>query len=435
MKSEDFRLGAGQSAIFEADVQKYRTLIACSGEQGGKTILGAIWLRHQIDQWGDRPANFVVGAPTYKILEQSTRPTFMKLVSKNMGKYDGKDDAFRMTNGGNVYFRSGTDSDSVIGIPDCAAGWIDEAGKCARMFFLNIQGRVARLQGPVLCTSTPYAMNWLWELIREAETRNDILYQRWRSIDNPVYPKAEYERLRKILPARVFKMRLEGLHDRAEGLIFQDFDENNYVDGDVKLVGATYVGGIDWGFDHPFALSIRAILGDQCYGVSFFKGSGLSTEQQLQMIENKTRQFGIKHWACGHDRPEQILELNKKGIVAFKYFEHQREYREVNNGNAKLAELIKAKKYRILRNAAQIKDLEDEYATYCWDKDLDEDRKREKPVNSNDDLIAAERYCTVGSLHLLTSIVPQSKMPIGYFQNRDVWSPTSKKSDKEWDSF
>ena len=50
---------------------------AITGLQWGKTISGAWWLRLLIHNTRDTRANFIVTAPTYKILSQSTLPAFL----------------------------------------------------------------------------------------------------------------------------------------------------------------------------------------------------------------------------------------------------------------------------------------------------------------------------------------------------------------------
>jgi len=63
----------------------------------------------------------------------------------------------------------------------------------------------------------------------------------------------------------------------------------------------------------------------------------------------------------------------------------------------------------------------------------EEDRKREKPVHGGHlhDLMASERYCTVGSLHLLQCRVETPKV-VMMRHNRDFFKPSSPKS---WDAY
>lgn len=433
-----FKPSLGQEKILRAWPLKHKILLACAGEQGGKTKVGSLWFKRLVKAQ-PKKLNYIVGAPTYKIMEQATKPAFLQAFT-GLGTYNGSDDVFTLTTGGKIYLRSAKDPDSVVGITDCAGAWIDEGGKCPRMFYYNITSRCARMGGPIIITTTPYAMNWIHRDIIVPHDKGldpTILYAQWKSSDNPSYPKEEYDRLQKILPPSIFRRRLMGLHEKPEGLIFKDFDGGNWIENDqVEWNGLENYGGIDWGFDHPFALVVRGMKDGYAFERSVYKRSGLSVSQQLDLIEAKTRMFHVKHWSCGHDRPEMIEELNRRGIPAAKYFEYAPNYREVNAGNQKHAEMVRSKRYKVVRNIDQWEDLEDEYLTYCWERsEEDEERGREKPRDENNDLMSAVRYCTVGTLQYLTDKIEKPKVPLDYYQKRDMFDPRKKsKRSQSWDA-
>lgn len=427
-----------QAAAFDS---KKRIVMCCSGIQGGKSLIGALKLKDAIkNTWPvkDYPnVNFAVCAPDYKSMHQSTRMAF-DLIFQGAGQMNEMSQEFRLNDGRKIFFRTMIKNlNAVEGIPSCVFIWADEAAQYPRMAFINMQSRTAFMQGQLFLTTTPYAMNWPKKEIidRWKNGDPDIDYFEWLSVENPAFPKDEYERQKKMLSKKEFERKYMGMHTRMEGLIFESFDEYNWVDPQtIDLRGAIYTGSVDWGFDHPFCVNVRAITPDKkMYGISFFKGTGLSVSQQLELVKGKHTMFHVKHWSCGHDRPEMIAELNKLGMPAFKYFEHQPDYREVNAGNQKHAEFIKTKQYRIFTNVEAKSELEDEYSTYCWDKKEGQEDAKEKPVDFNDDLMATERYNTVGSLHLLTLKQENPTLPLGYFQKKDVWKPTSK--TKDWDSY
>lgn len=421
----------------KAFLSSKRIVLVCSGIQGGKSLVGALKLRKAIliDYPADKypTASFAVCAPEYKTMHQSTRRAF-DLVFQDMGRVNEMSQEFTLPDGRKIYFRTMIKNlNAVEGIPNCVFIWADECAQYPRVAFLNMQSRTAFMRGQLFLTTTPYAMNWPKKEIIDKWKQGDpdIDYFEWVSIENPAFPKDEYERQKSMMSKKEFERKYMGMHTRMEGLIFEDFDGNNWVDAArVDLSGAIYTGGIDWGFDHPFCINVRAITPDKkMYGVSFFKGQGLTVSQQIDLICAKHGMFHVKHWSCGHDRPEMIAELNRRGIPAFKYFEHRPEYREVNAGNQKHAELIKTKQYRIFTNVEAKEDLIDEYETYCWDKKEGEEVSKEKPVEINDDLMATERYNTVGSLHLLTERAEKVKIPLGYYQQRDLWKPGAEKGD------
>ena len=413
--------------------QDKRTVALISGIQGGKTIFGCLALRKAIQDNKDPRATWLVGAPTYKILNQSTLPTFKKVFGAILGDYNGQDGCYRLKDGRTVWFRTSTDPDSVEGIPDLGAGgglgaWIDEAGKCNRRFWVNVQSRLARCQGKLLLTTTWYALNWLYKSVWQPYIKGDqkdigLVY--FNSATNPSFPMEELERQRMILSRAEFSRKFLGEPSKPEGLIHPDFGQENYCEPfELDHTYKCYMG-VDWGFDHPFALVVRAIKGNHCYTVSIFKHSGLSTQQQIDVIRSKWRMYSVHQAFCGHDRPDMIEELNRSGLRCVKYFEGNNNFREVNAGNQKHSELIKTRQYQIFRGIDQAEDLEDEYLTYSWDKkESDEETVREKAKSINDDLMAAERYATVGTMRFMRPEEGHDLKPIYLKPRIDEFDPS-----------
>jgi hypothetical protein len=422
---------------------KKRTTALISGIQGGKTIFGCFALRKSVQDNKDPNATWLVGAPTYKVMNQSTLPTFKKVFGPLLGNYNGQDGCYTLKDGRQIWFRTSTDPDSVEGIPDLGAGgglgaWIDEAGKCTRRFWVNIEARLARCQGQLLLTTTWYSLNWLYRSIwqpYQQGTRDDIGLVYFNSSENPTFPAEELERQKHILSRAEFSRKFLGEPSKPEGLIYPEFNKDNWCEPfEINHhLSPTYMG-IDWGFDHPFALVVRTIMGDRAYTVSIFKRSGLSVQQQIDVIRAKWRMFNVKMAFCGHDRPDMIQELNTAGMQCVKYFEGNNEFREVNAGNQKHGELIRTKKLQIFKGLDQSEDLEDEYLTYSWDKkESDEETVREKAVNINDDLMAAERYCTVGTMNYMKRAEIINLKPDYLAHRVDEFNPEElEKTGSDW---
>lgn len=438
LKRVRLKLHPKQGKAFKS---KARIILCCSGIQGGKSLVGAWKLRDAVEnQWPVYKypqVNFAVCAPDYKTMMQSTRQAFDN-VFYGLGSMNEMNKQFTLNDGRSIFFRTMVKNiNAMEGIPNCCFIWADECAQYPRQAFLNMQSRTAFMKGQLFLTTTPYMMVWPKREIIDKWKKGDedIDYFEWTSAENPAFPQDEFERQKHMMSKKEFERKYMGLHTKMEGLIFEDFGHDSWVaPEDVDLKDSIYVGAVDWGFDHPFCINIRAITPEKkMYGVSFFKGEGLSVSQQIDLIQAKTKMWGVRHWSCGHDRPEMIAELNKLNLKAFKYFEFQPDYREVNAGNQKHAELIKTRAYRVLTNVDYKEALEDEYLSYCWNKKEGEESAREKPIDYNDDLMATERYQTVGSLHLLTSPFITPKMPLGYYQRKDMWDPTKK--EKDWDHY
>jgi hypothetical protein len=325
---------------------------------------------------------------------------------------------FNLNDGRKVFFRTVVKQPYAIeGVPNVHFCWADECGLYPRLAYVNIIARLALRGGRCIMTSTPYAQNWFWkDVIKPYEEgkAKDIHVERWSSIANPAFSKEQFEVMKEKLSKKEFERKFLGVHNKMEGLIFEDFTDNNLWEPFPLTDKMPVYGGVDWGFDHATAIVIRAFPGDGCcYTVSIFKKSGLSASQVVEVIRAKAKLFNVKMFYCGADRPDLIKELQMNGVRAVKYFENELEYREVNPGNQKHAELIRSRQYKVFRGIDQIEDLEDEYATYSWKKkEFEDETAKEKPMDINDDLMAAERYATVGTFRLLKEKFREPEIPL-----------------------
>jgi len=371
--------------------------------------------------------NYLVVSPDYKTMHQATKVTFMGIM-RDLGSMNEMKEEFTLHDGRKVFFRTVCKNPwSIEGVPRCYCIWGDENGLFPRLAWVNMQARVALMRGKILLTSTPYTLNWFSrDVVKPAlDGAKDIAYERWASVDNPAFPREEFERMRQKLSPKEFARKFLGEHNRMEGLIYEDFGENNIVEPFPLSEDTVYYGGIDWGFDHPTAIEIRAFPGDgKCYTVSIFKRSGLMVSQVLDLIEAKHKTFHVKHFMAGHDRPDLIQELEHRGIPVSKYFDGNEAFREVNAGNQKHNELIRETKWRVFRGIEQVEDLLDEIETYAWNKKEGEEYGKEKPRDENNDLMDAIRYCTVGTYHLLDRQTEKVEMPIDWKWKVDTFDPS-----------
>jgi hypothetical protein len=131
-----------------------------------------------------------------------------------------------------VYFGHANDPESLESATAKAA-WLDEAGQ--KKFRLGsweaIQRRLSINEGRALITTTPYDTSWLKRQIYEPWRSGDTMYDviRFDSTENPAFPRAEFERARKLLPAWKFDLFYRAIFTRPAGLIYDSFDEIAHV--------------------------------------------------------------------------------------------------------------------------------------------------------------------------------------------------------------
>jgi hypothetical protein len=423
-----------QGDAFESEK---KITLCCSGIQGGKTTVGVLWFLRQAARWQGPESSFIIGAPTYKILNQSTLPALFKY-TEGMGTYHKGDQEFHLRSGSKVYIRTSTDPFSVEGIQNVRAIWLDEAGMCKYSFWVNLEGRAARTGAPIMCTTTPYGMNWPYQILIKPfkeELRNDVAYYEWLSIDNPTFPRSEYERQRKLLDPRTFRRKYMGLHERMEGLVYEISPENKTKS--IKLPQGTRIfASVDWGFSegHEFAISIRAITLDGFrYAIDEFKASGLDPNQQVQACKSKASIYGIELFGCDPARPDMISLLNKAGCKAIGFHEGNTPYKSVISGITAHTALIRSGKYRIFEDKCS--SLLDEYETYHW-KEFQEDKApTEEPVGINDHLMDCERMLTVLTMNIFVK-EPDKTFLGGRLPWVDHFDPKKRSKKKQnWESY
>lgn len=373
--------------------------IAAFGTQSGKSLAGSYWMMRQIAEYKDPNDNFLICAPSYKILQQSIMPYFLQRM-EGWGTYVGQHSMFRLSGGGAVYFRTETDPDSIVGIPNVRAGWIDEAGLVRLYFWENYQARAASRGAKTLLTTSPYSMNWLYkDFIRPKRSGllphvNLIQGASW---ENPYHTLSDPEKrkaMRASMDPRRFDMVFGGEWGAAQGLVYDCFDEDQNIIDPFRLPhGTVYYGGIDWGHTEPFVLTIRAITPDNNhFQVYEYYKTGMTVPAQMELVKSQMKIFNVKRFFCGHERPENILLFNQNGISSEGVPE-----KDIQVGTDLHYELMKTRQYKIFRNTSPY--TLDEIATYHYpepeDLKPDQDSKELKPVGQNDHAMSANRFITL----------------------------------------
>lgn len=375
-------------------------------------------MRRRIGEFmNTKDASFLITTPTYKVLDQSTLPAFKKEV-EGFGEYSQSKAVFEIESGfgernPKVYFRTAKEPDSIVGITNVFGIWCDEAGKYPLYFWENIQGRAAFKNCPIMITTSPYSMNWIYkEIIKPTKEgkRDDVLLIQASSNENPYFPQAVYESRKRTMDFRRFNMMYNGNFDKMQGLVYDCFDEKENQCEPFNLPdGTKYFAGVDWGFTEPFVLKVRAITpGGQHYGISEFYKSGLTPSDIIAICKQKRDIFGIRQFYCGPDQPGLIEELCRNKVPAIA------ADNDVSRGVGLHYELLKTRRLKYFRNINPY--TLDELDTYHYPepKDLgpDQDAKDQKPVGQNDHSLDADRYCTISTYNLTkhhSVVAPEEK--------------------------
>lgn len=400
-----------EQALFGHLDQGYRITACTTGIQWGKTSVGVHWLKLLMHLYRDKSDNFIITSPTFPIMSQSTLPPFLALMD-GYGHYDKKHECFVMYNGGTCWFRTGVKPDSIVGITNVRGILCDEAGLYSLYFWENIQGRASFKQAPIMIVTSPYALNWLYKEIikpkmRDRAARPDVLWVHATSRENPHFPAQEYEDKKKTMDPRRFNMMYGGNFDRMEGLVYDFQEDRNMVEPHELPQGTRYVGGIDWGYTHPFVLKVRAITPDGWhYDVAEFYKTGFTIKDMIMACRQKKSIFGVEKFYADPSRPDNIEELNRAGLTCVG------ANNDILDGIEHHRDLISSGKYKMFRGCAP--HTEDELETYHYpepkDRKPDQDDKEAPPVDKDNHCLDADRYISIHT-HKIIKRQVSDKLP------------------------
>lgn len=235
----------GQLRAWDSDK---RIVAIISGTRSGKTSFGPPWLHREMQRKG--PGDYLVGAPTFPRIDQAAGPDLEYFFDRllGVGKMRRSPLQFHISEYGHkciwpgkpverrcrILFGHGDEPESMEAM-GVKAVWLDEAGQKKFKFgsYEAVRRRGHIDQARTLITTTPYSLGWLKQEIQdewENAHRNhpEIEVINFDSLQNPAFPREEYEQAMVSLPKWKFNMFYRGLFERPAGMIYDCFDRSRH---------------------------------------------------------------------------------------------------------------------------------------------------------------------------------------------------------------
>lgn len=380
---------------------------AIAGVRGGKTFVGAYWAGKKI---AEQKGHGIICAPTYKMLQQATLPTFFEQFPEYRKYYKEQKNIIEFPNGKNVYIRSAEDPLSMEGITADWA-WGDEAGLFTILAWTVLRSRTSLTRGQILLTTTPYNMGWLYlDFFKPFEEKRDadLTVVTWASVDNPYFPADFYAKEKLRLPPEEFARRYEGQFKKMTGLVY-DFPSSQIIapiEGLAQKADARFAG-MDWGFRNPAAIPVIYRYDDVYYIVDEWKRAEMVTSEILAQAKLMMKEHRLQRFYPDPAEPDRLEEARRDGLPVYPVS------KDITAGVGFVKSLIFEKRLFIYNTCILTLDEINQYH-YPEPKANQEGKPpKEEPEKVNDHLMDAMRYALYS--HPRSGIVfKASPLPVGY---------------------
>ena len=185
--------------------------------------------------WRNRGVTGAIFGPTYRMLEDSTKVMFFKvLAAKGLSyKYRASDNSITLFGDTKILFRSMDDPEHIRGT-EFGHAWLDEPGQLPDpMAFNVIMGRMRDAKAPepcVLLTTTPNGLNWLYDELVTKQRENRAKLYHGTSEQNVSLSDGYVDRLKALYDERFYAQEVLGKFiDIFAGQAYWNFDRSASV--------------------------------------------------------------------------------------------------------------------------------------------------------------------------------------------------------------
>lgn len=393
----------------EAFVSNSQYVVCIAGVQSGKTFLGTHWSAKNIYEFPSE--NGLIVAPTYKLLQQSTLPKFFSQYPYYRQFYKEQKGEIGLAGEARVFIRS---ADSPLGLEGMTLkwAWLDEAGQMPSLVWPIIRSRTAINKGQVLITTTPYNMGWLYQSVylpwKRGEDKDIAVYS-WSSVDSPYFPKDFFLKEKQRLKPEEFNRRYCGEFTKMEGLVYELHQWHLIAPESLPRSFDVVLGGLDWGYTNPAALSVLALKNGKWYLLDEWYETGKTTREIIDAAIKLQNKWTISRWYADSANPEKIQEANSNtGLYVIPY---EKNKDSIQAGISHIQQLLRENLFLVNR---ELKNALAEFESYCYPAEKTE---KDLPIPENNHLMDTIRYVIHGYQPARRQKTPSLKF---MFDNQEV---------------
>ena len=328
---------AGQAAAWRSTA-RFTWMLA--GTQSGKTAMSPIWLWREIRTRG--PGDYLAVTSTFPLLKLKMLPEYIRFFrdTLHLGEWHAMDKTFVFDGNrcadhfqeakwrnepGRIIFGSGVNPEGLESATAKGAA-LDECGQDNFRLesYEAIERRLSLHQGRVLGGTTIYNLGWIKQKVYDPWQAGDPNHNviQFSSTENPIFPKAEYERQRKLLPSWKFDMFYRGRMAKPAGLIYGDYSDEYVEHGGHKVRPFAIPShwpcavGVDFGAVNTALLWLAKDPETRCYFVYRERHGGvLSSKEHARLAKKVSEHERIVSWYGGaKGESQQRMDWTVAGV-------------------------------------------------------------------------------------------------------------------------
>lgn len=381
--------------------QSFKIMILSGAVRTGKTVIDNDIFLMELQRVKELATKMGIDEPIYILAGYSSTTITNNVLNPLENKYNltfkfDKNGAFHLFGVKIVMAYTGNERgvSSIRGLTAYGA-YINEASLATESVFHEINNRVSVDGGRIIADTNPESpTHWLKKkyIDRASDPATRTVVINFKLDDNKRFLSEEYISQLKASygSGALYDRAILGLWTAAEGAVYPDFDDSNYIDRkdlpDIKK----YIAGVDWGYKHYGSIVVI----------------GVDYDGNFYLVEEHAKQLKqIEYWIdVAHDmqdrygrnlvfvsdsaRTENIDAFNMNNIDAVL------ANKKVDAGIELMAMLIKRKQFRVVRdvldatdrNGESVSIFEDNIHGYVWDE------KKGVVVKEHDDTLDPIRY-------------------------------------------
>lgn len=384
----------------------------CVGRRAGKTALAIEEMKGKAIY---RPNKIAYIATTYaqsraivwEELKKQLSPVFAcppnesRLEIKTKTKEGGGESIITLYGWENIESIRGLHFDFVV---------IDEVASM-KIFWLNwqevIRPTLIDRKGEVMFLSTPKGYNAFYELYNfelDPVKGKDYKSFHFTSYDNPFISKEEIDKAKMEMSETRFGQEFLASFQKVEGLVYKEFSRERHLYSELpKDTHFIFVGGVDFGYTHPCA--VTHIYKDM-NGNYYVDDEWYQTGRTENQIADYVLSCKFNSVYPDPENPSAISVLAEKGVPIREVIKNKDS---VVSGINKVRDLLKQNKLKINKRCIN---LITEFESYSYPDYLIGGVQLEKPLKENDDLLDSLRYVIYMDFIIRKKIISEKPRPV-----------------------